>query len=256
VAPCRKSLSPVLGVVSACAFGAYGVCRVGVCGRVCCGCRSPRQLSGNSQETFRVKSAPSRIHIQRASMRASEGASASANSQMRMVRASARIPNFMSVRGCQRSPEFPISLHWVVITLGRWGGAGFCVVLCVRLPKHAHFINYLTTSHCTVILMQPDRTENSLKYECQCNCGCEQGYDYQPSTTCSECQDGQHQGTVTQRYYQLYWLSKAGTRSYHLDPAFGTPWRFQTYESAYEVGQRLSRPSIEHKLMFEFIEPA
>jgi len=59
---------------------------------------------------------------------------------------------------------------------------------------------------------------------------------------------------MTQRYYQLYWLAKDGIRRYHADEDFGTPWRFYTYESAYEVGQRLTPPSIEHKLMFEVIE--
>lgn len=28
-------------------------------------------------------------------------------------------------------------------------------------------------------------------YPCQCECGCEQGYDYQQSTICSECQNGE-----------------------------------------------------------------
>lgn len=31
-------------------------------------------------------------------------------------------------------------------------------------------------------------------YPCQCSCGCEQGYDYQPSINCSECENNEHQG--------------------------------------------------------------
>ena len=35
--------------------------------------------------------------------------------------------------------------------------------------------------------------DNNFAYQCQCECGCEQGYDYQPSTICAECQDSEHQ---------------------------------------------------------------
>lgn len=57
---------------------------------------------------------------------------------------------------------------------------------------------------------------------------------------------------MTQRY-AIYWLLPNGTRVYHLDEAFGTPWKFDTYEQCYQVGQRLSRPSIDAKLMFEVV---
>ena len=30
-------------------------------------------------------------------------------------------------------------------------------------------------------------------YPCQCDCVCEQGYDYQPATICTECGNGEHQ---------------------------------------------------------------
>lgn len=57
-------------------------------------------------------------------------------------------------------------------------------------------------------------------------------------------------------YYELYWLAKDGAKRYHTDEEFGTPWRFYSYQSAYEVGQRLTPPSTEHKLMFDVIEVA
>jgi hypothetical protein len=59
---------------------------------------------------------------------------------------------------------------------------------------------------------------------------------------------------MSDTYYQIYWLSEYGTKTYHTDEAFGTPWRFWSYEDCYSVGQRLTPPSINHKLMFEAIQ--
>lgn len=55
-------------------------------------------------------------------------------------------------------------------------------------------------------------------------------------------------------YYQIYWLMPDGSKRYHTDTEFGTPWRFYSYETTYAVGQRLTPPRIDAKLMFEVIE--
>lgn len=34
----------------------------------------------------------------------------------------------------------------------------------------------------------------TYNYPCQCKCGCEQGYDYQYSSICTECQNGEKHG--------------------------------------------------------------
>lgn len=54
--------------------------------------------------------------------------------------------------------------------------------------------------------------------------------------------------------YSIYWLMPDGTKVYHLDEEFGTPWRFYTYDEAYGAGHRLAKPSIEARLMFEVVE--
>jgi len=54
--------------------------------------------------------------------------------------------------------------------------------------------------------------------------------------------------------YSLYWLMPDGTKVYHVDEEFGTPWRFDTYDETFRVGHRLDRPSIDAKLMFEVVK--
>lgn len=54
--------------------------------------------------------------------------------------------------------------------------------------------------------------------------------------------------------YQIYWLMPDSTKVYHLDQEFGTPWQFHTYDEAFGAGQRIDRPSIEAKLMFEVVK--
>lgn len=54
------------------------------------------------------------------------------------------------------------------------------------------------------------------------------------------------------RYY-LYWITSDGSIVSHNDEAFGTPWLYNTYAQAYEVGQRLTPPSIDSRLNFGVI---
>lgn len=54
--------------------------------------------------------------------------------------------------------------------------------------------------------------------------------------------------------YIFYWLKSDGTKVYHLDEVFGTPWQFDTYQEVFEVSQRLSRPSVDSKPYFEVVK--
>lgn len=53
--------------------------------------------------------------------------------------------------------------------------------------------------------------------------------------------------------YTLYWLMPDGTRLYHIDTAFGTPWVYDTYEQLWQVAQRLSKPRIDAKICFDVV---
>ncbi len=54
-------------------------------------------------------------------------------------------------------------------------------------------------------------------------------------------------------YYQVFWQLENGTKVYHSDPVSGNPWRFYSYDECFAVGNRIDKPSINAKLMFEGI---
>lgn len=54
-------------------------------------------------------------------------------------------------------------------------------------------------------------------------------------------------------YYQIFWQLEDGTRQYHIDLNSGNPWRFYSYDECFGVGNRIDKPSINAKLMFEGI---
>jgi hypothetical protein len=54
--------------------------------------------------------------------------------------------------------------------------------------------------------------------------------------------------------YSIYWLLTDGTKLYHADTVTGAPWLFYSYDSMYEVAQRLPTPQGGAQLMFHIGE--
>lgn len=54
--------------------------------------------------------------------------------------------------------------------------------------------------------------------------------------------------------YSIYWLLTDGTKLYHSNTVSGEPWLFYSYDSMFEVSQRLTTPQGGAELRFSIGE--